>query len=688
MNLTCLSTGLTSAFDPKLLSQSSESALKAERPNEEHRASFLARSDRTRYKQVMGYKEAYEAWAADPCMFWAQAAEALDWIKPPQTVLDDSRAPIFAWYPDGVMNTCWNAVDRHVEAGRGRQAAIIYDSPVTATKRTITYAELLAQVARLGGALRSRGVEKGDRVVIYMPMVPEALIAMLACARIGAVHSVVFGGFAAHELAVRIDDAKPKAIIAGSCGIEPGRVVPYKPLLDGAIQQAGHKPEFCAIFQREQQPAELGERDVEWFAFQRGVEPAECVPVSGDEPLYILYTSGTTGQPKGVPRPSAGHAVALCWTMKNIYDIDPGDVCWTASDVGWVVGHSYICYAPLLHGATTVLFEGKPVGTPDAGTFWRVISEHGVKVLFTAPTAFRAIKRVDPKGEFIRKHDLNCLKYLFLAGERADPDTIHWAQDMLGVPVIDHWWQTETGWTIAGNPMGLEPLPAKVGSACVPMPGYDLRILGEDGHELPRGELGAIAIKLPMPPGCLQTLWQAEERYRDSYLKRFSGSYDTSDAGIIDEDGYVYVMARTDDVINVAGHRLSTGAIEEVLSALPDVAECAVIGVADELKGQLPMGFLCLNSGVDRPQEEIVEEAIAQVRSQIGPVAAFKLACVVERLPKTRSGKILRGTMAKISDGEEFKMPATIDDPAILEEIQDAVERLGYGDSRDHETRP
>jgi propionyl-CoA synthetase len=498
----------------------------------------------------------------------------------------------------------------------------------------------------------------------------------------------VFGGFAAHELAVRIDDAKPKAIIAGSCGIEPTRVVPYKPLLDGAIQRAEHKPEFCVIFQREQARAELGERDVEWFEFQRGAKPAECVPVSGDDPLYILYTSGTTGQPKGVQRPSAGHAVALSWTMKNIYDIDPGDVFWTASDVGWVVGHSYICYAPLLHGATTLVFEGKPVGTPDAGAFWRVISDYGVKALFTAPTAFRAIKRMDPGGEFIRKYDLSSLKYLFLAGERADSDTIHWARDMLHVPVIDHWWQTETGWTIAGNAMGLEPLPVKAGSAGVPMPGYDVRILGEDGHEVPRGHLGAIAIKLPMPPGCLQTLWQAEERYRDSYLSRFPGYYDTSDAGIIDEDGYVFVMARTDDVINVAGHRLSTGAIEEVLSALPDVAECAVIGVADELKGQLPMGFLCLNSGVSRPHEDIVKEAIAQVRNQIGPVAAFKLACVVERLPKTRSGKILRGTMAKIADGEDYKMPATIDDPTILEEIREGVYALGYGHSSKRQTAP
>jgi len=625
------------------------------------------------------YERMYAASIADPEAFWAEQGKRIDWMRPYSRIKNTSflYPNIYVrWYEDGTLNACANCVDRHL-ATRGDQTAIIWEGDEPGQDRKISYRELHAETCKFANVLKSRGVKKGDRVSIYMPMVPEAAVAMLACARIGAVHSVVFGGFAAHELAVRIDDAKPKTIIAGSCGIEPGRIVPYKPLLDDAIEQASHKPEFCVIFQREQQPAELGERDVEWFAFQSGAEPAACVPVSGSEPLYILYTSGTTGQPKGVQRPSAGHAVALAWTMKNIYDINPGEVFWAASDVGWVVGHSYICYAPLLHGATTVVFEGKPVGTPDAGTFWRIISEYGVKALFTAPTAFRAIKRVDPKGEFIGKYDLTCLKVLFLAGERADSDTIHWAQDRLGIPVIDHWWQTETGWTIAGYPLGLERLPVKVGSAGVPMPGYDVRVLGEDGHELPRGELGAIAIKLPMPPGCLQTLWQAEQRYRDSYLARFPGYYDTSDAGTVDEDGYVYVMARTDDVVNVAGHRLSTGAIEEVLSALPDVAECAVIGVADDLKGQLPMGFLCLNSGVDRPQQEIVDEAIAQVRNKIGPVAAFKLACVVDRLPKTRSGKILRGTMAKIADGEAFKMPATIDDPAILDEIRGAVRRLG-----------
>ena len=628
--------------------------------------------------RVMGYRDTYDSWKADPEGFWMAAAEAIDWDRKPTHALDDSRAPIYQWYADGRMNTCYNAVDRHVAAGKGDQTAIIYDSPVTDTKRHISYAELQQATARLGAALQEHGVQSGDRVVIYMPMVPEAVIAMLACARIGAVHSVVFGGFAANELAVRIDDAKPKAVIAGSCGIEPGRVVEYKPLLDGAIQQAGHKPEFTVIFQRPQAPATLGRRDHDWDEFQKDAKPADCVPMGGADPLYILYTSGTTGQPKGVVRPNAGHAVALHWTMKNIYDIEPGEVFWAASDVGWVVGHSYICYAPLIYGATTVLFEGKPVGTPDAGTFWRVISEHKVKALFTAPTAFRAIKRVDPKGEFIGKYDLSCLETLFLAGERADPDTIEWAQDMLKVPVIDHWWQTETGWTIVGNPVGLEQLPVKIGSPTVPMPGYDVVVLGEDGRPMPAGELGAIAVKLPLPPGTLSGLWGAEARFRKSYLQTFLGYYETGDAGMIDEDGYVWIMARTDDVINVAGHRLSTGGMEEVLAGLPDVAECAVIGVKDELKGQLPMGFLCTNSGTSRSDDEIVKDAVARVRDQIGPVAAFKLAVVVDRLPKTRSGKILRGIMAKIADGEDFRMPATIDDPAILDEIREAVGKLGY----------
>ena len=628
----------------------------------------------------MSYSEVYEGWKADPEGFWMQAAEAVDWIEKPTRALDDSRTPFYHWFADGVCNTCWNAVDRHVEAGRGDQAALIHDSPITNSKTTITYAELKDRVARLAGALAARGVAKGDRVIVYMPMVPEAAIAMLACARIGAVHSVVFGGFAAHELAVRIDDATPKAIIAASCGLEPGRVVKYKPLLDAAITQAKHKPEFCVMLQRPQEIAHLVEgRDVEWEAFQEGAAPAECVPVGGADPLYILYTSGTTGQPKGVVRPNAGHMVALIWTMKNLYGVEPGEVYWAASDVGWVVGHSYIVYAPLLYGCTSIVFEGKPVGTPDAGTFWRVISEHDVKVLFTAPTAFRAIKREDPKGEFVRKYDLSGFRTLFLAGERADPATIEWAQEQLRVPVIDHWWQTETGWAIAGNPVGIERLPVKLGSPTVPMPGYEIHILDdEDGGELPRNELGSIAVKLPLPPGTLSTLWQADERYREGYLSRFPGYYDTSDAGLIDDDDYVYIMARTDDVINVAGHRLSTGAMEEVLARHPDVAECAVIGVADELKGQVPMGFLCLNAGCDRVHDEIVTECVRLVRDEIGPVAAFKSAVVVQRLPKTRSGKILRGTMAKIADGEPYSTPATIDDPAILDEIATALGGIGY----------
>lgn len=628
----------------------------------------------------MGYREVYEGWKSDPEGFWMAQAEAIDWDRRPSRALFDDNAPLYEWFSDGLVNTCWNAVDRHVKAGRGEQTAIIHDSPVTHTKREITFFELRNRIASLAGALRAKGVEKGDRVIIYMPMIPEALEAMLACARLGAIHSVVFGGFASHELAVRIDDAKPKAIIAASCGIEPGRVVHYKPLLDGAIAQADHQPEFCVIFQREQEVADLVEgRDVNWHGFQFGVEPAECVPVEGNHPAYILYTSGTTGAPKGVVRPTGGHLVALNWTMKNIYDVDPGDVFWAASDVGWVVGHSYICYAPLIHGNTTVVFEGKPVGTPDAGTFWRVISEHKVKSFFTAPTAFRAVKRDDPKGELVGKYDLSNLKAIYLAGERADPDTIEWTRQATGKPVYDHWWQTETGYTIAGNPVGIEPLPVKTGSPTVPMPGYDVQILGEDGHELPAGELGAIAVKLPLPPGTLPTLWNAEDRFRKSYLDHFPGYYETGDAGMKDEDGYLWIMARTDDVINVAGHRLSTGGMEEILAGHPDVAECAVIGVSDPLKGQLPMGFLCLNKGCDRDHGEIVAECVARVRDQIGPVAAFKLAVVVDRLPKTRSGKILRATMVKIADDTQFKPPATIDDPAILDEIRAAVQPLGYG---------
>ncbi len=626
----------------------------------------------------MGYREEYARWQNDPEAFWMQAAEAIDWVKKPTKALSDENAPLYEWFADAEVNTCWNAVDRHVENGRADQVAIIYDSPITGKKDKITYAELRNRVSTLAGALRAKGVEKGDRVIIYMPMVPEALEAMLACSRLGAIHSVVFGGFAAHELAVRIDDATPKAIIAASCGIEPNRIVSYKPLLNGAIEQASHKPDFCVILQREQQPAELiAGRDVDWADLAQA-DPAPCLPVEGNHPAYILYTSGTTGQPKGVIRHTAGHLVALHWTMKNVYNVDPGEVFWAASDVGWVVGHSYICYAPLIAGNTTIVFEGKPVGTPDAGTFWRVISEHDVKSFFTAPTAFRAVKREDPTGALVKDYDLSGLRAVFLAGERADPDTIKWAETQLGVPVIDHWWQTETGYAIAANPLGIEKLPVKLGSPSVPMPGYDVQILDEGGHPVAPGTLGAIAIKLPLPPGTLPSLWNAEERFRKSYLNTYPGYYETGDAGYKDEDGYLYIMARTDDVINVAGHRLSTGAMEEVLASHPDVAECAVIGVGDDLKGQIPLGFLCLNAGSTRDNAEVVAECVKLVRDQIGPVAAFKAAVVVDRLPKTRSGKILRGTMVSIADGKAYKMPATIDDPAILEEIREALQTLGY----------
>jgi propionyl-CoA synthetase len=626
----------------------------------------------------MAYAEVYQSWKADPEGFWMQAAQAIDWDTPPSRALNDSRAPFYEWFTDGMVNTCWNAVDRHVEAGRGGQIAIIHDSPVTRSKHAITYAELRDRVASLAGALRAKGVEKGDRVLIYMPMVPEALEAMLACARLGAVHSVVFGGFAASELAVRIDDCKPKAIIAASCGVEPSRVIHYKPLVDGAIDLATHKPDFCVIFQREQEVAELTPgRDFDWHGFQYGVAPANCVPVAGNHPAYILYTSGTTGAPKGVVRPTGGHLVALHWSMRNIYNVGLGDVFWAASDVGWVVGHSYICYGPLIAGCTTVVFEGKPVGTPDAGTFWRVIAEHKVKSFFTAPTALRAIKRLDPQAKLMADYDLSHLQALFLAGERADPDTINWASGALNIPVVDHWWQTETGWAIAANPLGIEALPIKIGSPSVPMPGYDVQVLDESGHPVAPGTLGAIAVKLPLPPGTLPTLWNAEERFKKSYLTTFPGFYETGDAGYIDEDGYLYIMARTDDVINVAGHRLSTGAMEEVLAGHPDVAECAVIGVADALKGQSPLGFLCLNAGSGRDEAEVIEECVALMRKKIGPVADFKRACVVDRLPKTRSGKILRSTMVKIADNEPFKAPATIEDPAVLDEIKLALQSIG-----------
>jgi propionyl-CoA synthetase len=626
----------------------------------------------------MAYKEIYDSWKADPEGFWMKAAGGIDWVKAPSRALNPDRAPMYEWFTDAEVNTCWNAVDRHVQAGRGNQLAIIHDSPVTHLRKGITYKELQTRVASLAGALRAKGVEKGDRVIIYMPMIPEALEAMLACARLGAIHSVVFGGFAANELAVRIDDCKPKAIIAASCGIEPNRIVHYKPLLDGAIDLANHKPDFCVIFQREQEVAKLIEgRDVAWHTFQYGVEPADCVPVLGDHPAYILYTSGTTGAPKGVVRPTAGHLVALNWTMRAIYNVGVGDVFWAASDVGWVVGHSYICYAPLIAGCTTIVFEGKPVGTPDAGTFWRVISENRVKSFFTAPTALRAIRRDDPDGEFIKDYNMRHLQALYLAGERADPETIQWAQRHLNIPVIDHWWQTETGWAIAANPLGIEALTVKLGSPSVPMPGYDVQVLDEGGHPVSPGTLGAIAVKLPLPPGTLPTLWNADDRFRKSYLSHFPGYYETGDAGYVDEDGYLYIMARTDDVINVAGHRLSTGAMEEVLASHPDVAECAVIGVADELKGQSPLGLLCLKKGAAKDHADVVKECVKLMRDRIGPVADFKRAVVVDRLPKTRSGKILRGTMVKIADGADWKMPATIDDPAILDEITSALRTLG-----------
>ncbi|MDO5658054.1 MAG: propionyl-CoA synthetase [Paracoccus sp. (in: a-proteobacteria)] len=625
----------------------------------------------------MAYRDIYNQWKADPEAFWMEAAQAVDWDKPPSRAFFD-QGPAGEWFADAMVNTCWNAVDRHVEAGRGDQIAIYHASPITLSMKGITYRDLQTRVASLAGALRAKGVEKGDRVVIYMPMVAEAVEAMLACARLGAIHSVVFGGFAAKELAARIDDAKPKAIIAASCGLEPGRVVHYKPLMDAAIDMASHKPDFCVILQREQEVAELTPgRDVAWHSFQYGVEPAECVPVEGNHPAYILYTSGTTGNPKGVVRHTAGQLVALSWTVKNIYGIDAGDVMWTASDVGWVVGHSYICYGPLIAGATTIVFEGKPVGTPDAGTFWRVIQNFKVKSFFTAPTAIRAIRREDPEGEFVKKFDISSLQAVFLAGERADPETIAWTEEHLGVPVLDHWWQTETGWAIAANPFGAELLPVKKGSPSLPMPGHDVQVLDEAGEPVAAGELGAIAIKLPLPPGTLPTLWNAEERFRKSYLDHFPGYYETGDAGYIDEDGYIYIMARTDDVINVAGHRLSTGAMEEVLATHPDVAECAVVGIADTLKGQAPLGFLCLKKGAQTAPEQVAKDVVKLVRDKIGPVAAFKLAVVVDRLPKTRSGKILRATMAKLADGEDVTAPATIDDPAILDELAQSLRGIG-----------
>lgn len=626
-----------------------------------------------------GYAAVYRRSIEEPEAFWGEAAEDLHWERRWDKVLDDTNKPFYRWFSGGVLNTCFNALDLHVEQGRAEQLALIYDSPVTNAVRRFTYQQLRDEVARLAGALRAQGVGKGDRVIIYMPMVPEAVMAMLACARIGAIHSVVFGGFAANELATRIEDAKPRAVVSASCGIEGTRVIGYKPLLDSAINISSHKPEKCLILQRPQAEASLvAGRDVDWREAVARAQPAECVPLAATDPLYILYTSGTTGQPKGVVRDHGGHAVALKWTMKNIYNVDAGDVYWAASDVGWVVGHSYIVYAPLLKGCTTVVYEGKPVGTPDPGAFWRMISEHGVSTLFTAPTAFRAIKREDPNGNYLEKYDLSGFKTLFLAGERCDSDTLNWAQQMLKVPVIDHWWQTETAWAIAANCLGIEFLPVKPGSPTKPAPGYDVQILDDTGNALPAGTMGDIAVKLPLPPGTLVTLWNNDERFKSSYLDTYPGYYLTGDAGYQDEDGYVWIMSRIDDVINVAGHRLSTGAMEEVLATHPDIAECAVVGAADEMKGQLPLGFVVLKSGVDRQPEEIIQELVQLVREKIGPVAAFKQATIVKRLPKTRSGKILRGTMQKIADGIAYKTPATIDDPAILDEITESLHELGY----------
>ncbi|MGV0797371.1 propionyl-CoA synthetase [Mycolicibacterium elephantis] len=621
-----------------------------------------------------GYRELRDASLRDPASFWAEAARAVTWTREPQQVLDDSSPPFYRWFPDAELNTCANALDRHVEGGRADQPALIYDSPVTGTQRTYTYRELLSATARFAGALRQLGVGKGDCVVIYMPMVPEAVIAMLACARLGAVHSVVFGGFAAHELAVRIDDARPTVIVSASCGVEPTRTVDYKPMLDAALEMAEHPAPPCVILQREHQPCQLVDgRDRDWDELMSTAQPVDPVPVKSTDPLYVLYTSGTTGKPKGIVRDNGGHAVALLWSMRHIYDTEPGDVYWAASDVGWVVGHSYIVYGPLLLGATTVLYEGKPVGTPDAGAFWRVASEHGVKAMFTAPTAIRAIKKEDPEGLHLGKYDLSALRYLFQAGERLDPDTYQWAAEKLGLPVVDHWWQTETGWSIAANPMGIEPMPIKPGSATAPMPGYDVRILRTDGSECDAGEEGAICVRLPLPPGTLPTLWGDDDRYIASYLSAFPGYYLTGDGGYLDEDGYLFVMGRTDDVINVAGHRLSTGAIEAVLADHPSVAECAVIGVADEIKGQVPRGFVVLKAGASA--DELADELVAAVRENIGAVACFKTVDVVPALPKTRSGKILRKTMRGIADGRDEPVPSTIEDPSVLDALKSVLRR-------------
>ena len=628
---------------------------------------------------MSAYDQVFERSLRDPAGFWAEAAQSITWFTPFDQVLDDSNPPFYRWFPGGKMNTCYNAVDRHVVAGRGNQAAIIYDSPVTGTIRKISYNELLQQVATFAGALARQGVKKGDTVVIYMPMIPEAAVAMLACARLGAIHSVVFGGFAPHELAIRIDHAQPKVLITASGAIEGKKHLAYKPLVDSAIEQSTHEVGKVIVFQRDFITAEMqAGRDLDWRELAAASEPVPCVEVDATDPLYILYTSGTTGMPKGVLRDNGGHAVALYWTMKNLYNINPGEVWWSASDVGWVVGHSYIVYAPLLQGSTTVFYEGKPIGTPDAGAFWRVISQHRVKSLFTAPTAFRAIKKEDPNGELYAKYDMSCFECLYLAGERTDPDTLQWAENLLKVPVIDHWWQTETGWAIVGNCRGIEQLPVKVGSPTKAMPGYDIRIMDDIGELRPRGSEGNIVIKLPLPPGTLCTLWRNEERFVKSYMSKFPGYYETSDGGYIDEDGYVFVMGRVDDVINVAGHRLSTGAMEEIIANHPDVAECAVFGADDRMKGQLPVGLFVVKAGVSRDGEEIKKELVKMVREAIGPIACFKDACQVQRLPKTRSGKILRGTMRSIANNKEYRMPSTIDDPAILDEISAALMKMGY----------
>jgi propionyl-CoA synthetase len=625
------------------------------------------------------YDKVFTESIENPEKFWAEAAEGIDWYQKSENVLDSSNPPFYRWFSGGTLNTCYNAVDRHVAAGRGDQTAIIYDSPVTDTLAKITYSELQGKVSQLAGALAKNGISKGDTVIIYMPMIPEAAYAMLACARIGAIHSVVFGGFAANELAIRINDAKPKMILTASGAIEGAKTLAYKPIVDEAIDIADHKVGNCVVYQRPFASADLqAGRDFDWNDFAADAAPADCIPVEATDPLYILYTSGTTGMPKGVMRDNGGHAVALHWSMKAIYDIDAGDVWWSASDVGWVVGHSYIVYGPLLKGATTVLYEGKPIGTPDAGAFWRVISQHGVKSLFTAPTAFRAIKKEDPNGEFIKKYDISCFECLYLAGERLDPDTYHWASDLLNIPVIDHWWQTETGWAIVANCRGVEELPVKPGSPTKAVPGYDVKVVDDGGQEVGANVEGNIVVQLPLPPGTLPTLWNNEKRFVESYMTTFPGYYETSDGGYIDADGYVYVMGRMDDVINIAGHRLSTGAMEEVIATHPDIAECAVIGTEDQLKGQLPVGLFVLKAGVDKDVEEVKTELVKMVREKIGAIACFRESSMVVRLPKTRSGKILRGTMRSIAAGKEYRMPSTIDDPVILDEITDTLNTMGY----------